>query len=95
MHSRGNKSRLYLEVMITYMFMRVWMSLKFGQIRPLLSMVTDRVMIGKRCTVDPHFFSAVFHPFLFLLAGNDDMHETSDEFQFPPDWTIDCGVSCP
>ena len=37
----------YLQVMITYM--RAWMSLKFGQIQPLVSMVTDRVMMGKNC----------------------------------------------
>ena len=46
----------------------------------------------KRCL---HFFSAVFHLFLFKLAGNDDMDESSDEFEFRPDWTTDCGVSCP
>ena len=68
------------------------MSLKFSQIQPLVSMVTDRVMMGKKCL---HFFSAVFHPFLFILAGNDDMHERSKEFKFRPDWTTDCGVSCP
>ena len=68
------------------------MSSKFGQIQPLVSMVTDRVMMGKRCLL---FFSDVFHPFLFILAGNYDMHESSDEFEFRLDWTIDCGVSCP
>ena len=51
----------YLQVMITYM--RAWMSSKFGQIRPLVSMVTDMVMMGK--TVSPLFlgcFSSVpFH----------------------------------
>ena len=51
----------YLQVMITYM--RAWMSLKFGKIRTLVSMVTDRVMMGK--TVSPLFlgcFSSVpFH----------------------------------
>ena len=45
-------------------------------------MATDnshRVIMGKgkRCC---HFFSAVFHPILFILAGNDDMHESSQEF---------------
>ena len=30
-------------------------------------------------------FSAVFYPFLFILAGKDDMHEISDEFEFQPD----------
>ena len=39
------KSFSYLQVMITYM--GACMSLKFGQIRPLVSMVTDRVMMGK------------------------------------------------
>ena len=64
-----------LQVMITYM--RAWMSSKFGQIQPLVSMVTDRVMMGK--TVFP-LFLAVFHLILFILADNDDMHESSDEF---------------
>ena len=68
------------------------MSLKVDHIQPLVSMVTDRVMMGKRCL---HFFSAVFHSFLFIFAGNDDMHESSDEFEFRPDWTTDCRVSCP
>ena len=58
------------------------MSLKFVQIQLLVSMVTDGLMMQKRCL---HFFSAVFHPFLFILAGNDDMHESFDEFEFWPD----------
>ena len=49
------------------------MSLKFGWIPTLVSMVTDRVMMGK--TVSP-LFSAVFNPFLFIIAGNDGMHES-------------------
>ena len=36
-----------------------------------------------------------FGPDRIILAGNDDMHESSDEFEFKPDWTTDCGVSCP
>ena len=39
------RSFSYLQIMITYM--GAWMSLKFGQITPLVSMVTDRVMMGK------------------------------------------------
>ena len=66
--------------------MRAWMSLKFGQKQPPVSMVTDRVMMGEKRYL--HFFSTVFHPFLFILAGNDCMHESSDEFEFWPDWTI-------
>ena len=51
-------SSSYLQVLITYM--RAWMSLKFGQIQPVVSMVTDRVMMGKM--VSPLFlgcFSSV------------------------------------
>ena len=73
-------------------YMRAWMSLKFGQIRLLVSMATDRVIMEKRCC---HFFSAVFYQILFILAGNDDMHESSEEFEFRPDLTTDAGVSCP
>ena len=73
-------------------YMRAWMSLKFGQIRLLVPMATDRVIIEKRCC---HFFSAVFYPILFILAGNDDMQESSEEFEFLTDRTTDCGVSCP
>ena len=68
------------------------MSLKFGQISQLVSMATDRVMMEKWCC---HFFSDVFYLILFILAGNDDMHESSEEFKIRPDLTTDCGVSCP
>ena len=47
---------------------------------------------GKRCL---HLFSAVFNPILFVLAGNEDRHKISDEFEFRPDRTTDYGVSCP
>ena len=66
------------------------MSLKVGQIQPLVSMVTDRVIMKIRCL---HFFSAVFYPFLSIPAGNDDMHESLDEFEFRPDLPTDCEAS--
>ena len=52
------RSFSYLQVMITYM--RACTSLKFSQFQPLVSMVTNRVMMGK--TVSPLFlgcFSSV------------------------------------
>ena len=42
-----------------------------------------------------HLFLVVFDLILFILAGNEDMHKVSDEFDFRPDWTTDYGVSCP
>ena len=31
----------------------------------------------------------------FILAGNEDMHESLDEFEFQQDPTTDYGVRCP
>ena len=42
-----------------------------------------------------HLFSVVFYPILFILAGNENIHKISDEFDFRPYWTTDYGVSCP
>ena len=47
------------------------MSLKFGKMRPLVSMATDRVTVGKR---RHHVFSNVFDRIQIILAGNDDIH---------------------
>ena len=40
-------------------------------------------------------FLSAFDPILFILAGNEDLHKISDEFEFHPDRTTDYGVSCP
>ena len=66
--------------------MRAWMSLKFGQIRLLVSVETDRVIMARSCC---HFFLGCFYPILFILAGNDDMHESSEEFEIRPDTTTE------
>ena len=49
---------------------------------------SHRVIMEK--TVSPLFLG-----FLFILAGTDNMHKSSDEFEFRPTRTTDCGVSCP
>ena len=72
-------------------------ALGFGQdrIRTIVSMATHsshRVIMGKRCC---HFFSTGFHPIIFILAGNRDMHESLEEFEVWPDPTTDYRVSCP
>ena len=58
-------------------------ALGFGpdRIRTLVSMATEsshRVIMEK-----------TIHQILFILAGKEDMHESSDEFEFQPDWITD------
>ena len=60
--------------------------------RPLVSMVTDRVTVEKwRHDV----FSNVFDRIHFILAGNDDIHKSLYEFKIRRDLTMDYGVGCP
>ena len=68
------------------------MSSKFGQMRPLVSMATDRVTVGKR---RHHVFSNVFGRLRFILAGNDDTHKSLNELEIRRDRTMDYGVGCP
>ena len=80
--------------------MRARRSAKFVQIRILTAELAalgrlknpHRLIMGK--TVLPLFLSC-FYPIPFILTGNDDMHESSKEFEIRPDPTTDCGVSCP
>ena len=65
------------------------------RIRTLVSMATDspiELLWEKR---RHHVFSNAFEQILFILAGNDDMHESLDEFEIWPDSTTDYGVSLP
>ena len=68
------------------------MSSKFGQMRPLVSMATDRVTVGK--TVSSHFLK-FFDRIHFILAGNDDIHKSLNEFESWQDLTMGYGVGCP
>ena len=79
-----------LQVMRTCI--KVWMSLNLGQI-PLLTM--ELAALEHLKNQRHHFFSVAIDPILFKLAGNEDMHNILDEFEFRPDVTTDYGVSCP
>ena len=68
------------------------MSSKFCQMRPLVSMATDRVTVGKTVY---HIFSNVFDRIHFILAGNDVIHKRLNEFEIWRDPTMDYGVGCP
>ena len=73
-------------------YTRAWMNLKFGQIRLMVSMATYRVIMEKMVLPLP---LGLFYSILFILAGNDDMRESSKVFEIRLDPTTDCGVSCP
>ena len=65
------------------------------RIRTLVSMATDSSHRVKLRKTTLHVFPNAFNWILFILAGNDDMHESLDEFEIWPDSTTDYGVSCP
>ena len=44
-------------------------------------------------TYSIYLFSVVFYPILFILAGKEDTHKISNEFEFWLDQTTDYGVS--
>ena len=71
---------------------KAWMSLNLGQIPPLTMELAALEHLKNR---RHHFFSVAIEPILFKLAGNEDMHNIMNEFEFRPDRTTDYGVSCP
>ena len=68
------------------------MSSKFDQMQPLVSMATDMV-IGRKTASSR--FSNIFDRIHFILAGNDDIHKSLNEFEIRRDPTMDYGVGCP
>ena len=80
--------------------MRARMSSIFGLIGPLTAELAalerlEKIPIdlywGKRCC---HFFSATLKQILFILAGNDDIYKSLDEFEIRPHPIMDHRVSC-
>ena len=72
-------------------------ALGFGvdRFRSLVSMTTDssKIVIIRK-TMSP-LIVGCFSSHLFILVGNEDMHEISDEFEIRSYRTTDSGVSCP
>ena len=69
---------------------KAWMSLNLGQIPPLTMELAALEHLKNR---RHHFFSIAID--FFKIAGNEDIHNILDEFEFRPDMTTDYGVSCP
>ena len=80
----------YLQVMRTYI--KAYMSLNFGQIPRLTTELAALERLNNRCH---HVISLDIDPIFFKLAGNKDMHNIMNEFEFRPDRTTDYGVSRP
>ena len=68
------------------------MSLNFGQIPPLTTELAALELLKNLCN---HVISVDIDPIFFKIAGNKDMHNIMNEFEFRPDRTTDYGVSCP
>ena len=73
-------------------YINAWMSLNLGQIPPL---TMELAVLERLKDRRHHFFSVAIDPIIFKLAGNEDMHNILDEFEFRPVLTTDYGVSCP
>ena len=73
-------------------YIKIYMSLNFGQIPPLTTELAALERLKNRCH---HVISVDIDPIIFKLAGNKDMHNIMNEFEFRPDRTTDYGVSCP
>ena len=71
---------------------KAWMSWNLGQIQPL---TMELAALEHLKNLRHHFFSVAIDPIVFKLAGNEDMHNILDEFEFRPDRTTDYGVSFP
>ena len=73
-------------------YIKAYTSLNFGQIPPLTTELAALERLKSRCH---HVISVDIDPIFFKLAGNKDMHNIMNEFEFRPDRTTDYGVSCP
>ena len=73
-------------------YIKAYMSLNFGQIPPLTTELAALEHLKNRCN---HVISLDTDPIFFKLAGNKDMHNIMNEFEFRPDQTTNYGVSCP
>ena len=89
---------LYLHVMRTCI--KSWTSSNFGQIGPLTMELaalerlknSHRLIMGKCCL---HASLIIFDQIIIKVAGNQDRHKSSVEFDFGPNQNVHFGVTCP
>ena len=68
------ESSSFLQVMRTCI--KAWMSLNFGQIRPMTTELAALERLKYQCL---HFFSVDIDPNLLKNSGNEDIHNVLDE----------------
>ena len=73
-------------------YIKAYMSLNSEQIPPLTTELAALERLKNRCR---HVISVDIDPIFIKLAGNKDMHNIMNVFEFWPDPTTDYGVSCP
>ena len=71
------------------------MSYNFNQIRPLNAELPALEHLKNVCLMLSTHAVIIFDWIFFILAGNKDSHDISDEFEIQLDRTKDCGVNCP
>ena len=91
------RSFLYLQVTKTCIKSRT--SSNFGKIGPLTTELAalerlniSHILIKGKCCL--HASSFIFYRIIIKVAGNQDRHKSSDEFDFWPDQTTHFGFTC-
>ena len=84
---------MFLEVTRTSITSRT--SSNFDQVRPLTAELSALECLKINILCCGHSSIFVFQWIFCILAGNKDNYNISDEFEFRPDPTSDCGVSFP
>ena len=90
----------FLHLQVTRTCIKSRTSSNFGQIEVLTSELaalerlkkSHRLIIGKWCL---HASSFIFDRIIIKVAGNQERHKSSNEFDFGPDQTTHFGVTCP
>ena len=82
-------SRLFLIGSFSYLQV---MRTNIKQISPLTTELAALERLKNRCH---HVIAVDSDPIFFKLAGNKDMHNIMNEFEFRPDQITDYRVSCP
>ena len=75
--------------------MKAWMSSNLVQIPTPTLELSALARLKNSCIMLCHSSAFIFDRIFFILAGNEDIHNISDEFEIRPDRTKDYRVSCP